>query len=287
MKTIENDAIQVRFWGVRGSIPCPGSEYVKFGGNTSCVQVSIPDSEEFIIFDSGSGIRSLGEQLFQTGKHKKGFLFVSHAHWDHIQGFPFFRPIYTQETVLDIYFPKTREGDCKRALTTQLTPNHFPVTSEMLSASITYHDMVHNGMKHPVFSVDYHTAVHPVHTAIFRLKTGNKTIIFAPDNELQIKNPTNKRALNQLKSFLQNADVLIHDGNYDRNSYKGKISWGHSAWEDVVDIASECGVKHLFLTHHDPLSTDEQMLTRQELLDQHKHKFASVQFAKEGFMFSF
>lgn len=285
MVTVGNGTIEIRFWGVRGSIPCPGASYVKFGGNTSCVQVSVEGISDYLIFDSGSGIRPLGELLSKSAEPTKVHLFVTHAHWDHIQGFPFFTPIYRDDSQLDIYYPKTKEGDCKRALTSQLTPNHFPVTSEMLKAQIRYHDLVHTGLQSDYFEVDYHNAFHPVHTAIYRLKAANRTLIYAPDNELN-PNTTNSRSFKELKSFIQGADVLIHDGNYDRQSYKTRVNWGHSAWEDVVDLAAECGIKHLFLTHHDPHCTDDDMLARQELLDKHKHKFTSVQFAREGTLYS-
>jgi phosphoribosyl 1,2-cyclic phosphodiesterase len=258
---------------------------VKFGGNTSCIQISLQGHSDYIIFDSGSGIRPLGEQICRSSDPIKGHLFVTHAHWDHIQGFPFFTPVYREHSELDIYYPKTKDGDCKRALTSQLTPNHFPVTSEMLKARINYHDMLHSGYQGAHFQVDYHNAFHPVHTAIYRLQAHGKTIIYAPDNEL---NPaiSGHKNFRDLRSFLENADVLIHDGNYDRELYKRRENWGHSAWEDVVDLAAECGVKHLFLTHHDPTSTDDDMLIRQELLDKQKHKFTSVQFAREGTIFT-
>lgn len=258
---------------------------MKFGGNTSCVQVSVHGSSDYVIFDSGSGIRPLGEYLSKASSPIKGHLFVTHAHWDHIQGFPFFAPVYRDDSQLDIYYPKTKDGDCKRALTSQLTPNHFPVTSEMLKATINYHDLIQAGVQTDSFKVDYHNAFHPVHTAIYRFKSGNRTLIYAPDNELD---PTSFSSKNfkELKSFISGADILIHDGNYDRNSYKTRVNWGHSAWEDVVDLAAECGIKHLFLTHHDPTSTDDDLLVRQELLDKHKHKFTSVQFAREGTSYS-
>lgn len=285
MVAVGSGTIEVRFWGVRGSVPCPGASYVKFGGNTSCVQVTISESSDYVIFDSGSGIRPLGEHLNKTSSPIKGHLFVTHAHWDHIHGFPFFAPIYRDDSHLDIYYPKTKEGDCKRALTSQLTPNHFPVTSEMLKATIYYHDLTQYGVQTESFKVDYHNAFHPVHTAIYRLRVGGKTLIYAPDNELNPSSIGNKR-FNELKAFITGADILIHDGNYDRSSYKTRVNWGHSAWEDVVELAAGCEIKHLFLTHHDPTSTDDDLLVRQELLDKHKHKFTSVQFAREGTSYS-
>lgn len=281
MVTVGNGTLELRFWGVRGSIPCPGPSYVKFGGNTSCVQISINGLNEYLIFDSGSGIRPLGDHISASKTSRKAHLFVTHAHWDHIQGFPFFNPVYQKDFLLDIYYPKTNAGDCKRALTAQLTPNHFPVTSEMLQASIEYHDITQVGVQFEAFKVDYHNAFHPVHTAIFRLQTATRTLIYAPDNEL---NPDkfNQKSFKHLQEFIKGADVLIHDGNYDRAGYKIRQNWGHSAWEDVVDLAAECGVKHLFLTHHDPQSTDDDMLIRQDLLEKSKHKFTSAQFATEG-----
>lgn len=280
-----NYAFSIRFWGVRGSIPCANTEYMSFGGNTSCVQILIPDSDEFIVLDCGSGIRKLGEQLISNKDHLNGKIFVTHAHWDHIQGFPFFKPIYCDDRIIEIYYPHKQDGDCKRAMTTQLTPAHFPVTPEMLNATIKYIDFRKNTLVFNGYEVSYKQAAHPVNTAMYKLNIDGKTVVYAPDNELNLK--TQSKFLNEFKEFIQDVDVLIHDANFDRISYSTKHSWGHSAWEDVVEIAAICNVRNLFLTHHDPTSTDEIMDIRAGLLSKFEDKFDSVQFAKEGSTFNF
>lgn len=279
------NAFSIRFFGVRGSIPCANTEYMSYGGNTSCVQLVIPDSDEFIILDCGSGIRKLGEKLVLNKNLLNGKIFVTHAHWDHIQGFPFFKPIYSDDRNIEIYYPHKQDGDCKRAMTTQLTPSHFPVTPEMLNATINYIDFRKEIILFNGYEVSYKQAVHPVNTAMYKLKIGEKTVVYAPDNELNLK--TQPNFLNEFSEFIQNVDVLIHDANFDRISYSTKQNWGHSAWEDVVEVAAKCNVKHLFLTHHDPTSTDEIMDIRAGLLSKFEDKFESVQFAKEGKTFDF
>lgn len=285
MSTVGSLPFTIRFWGVRGSIPCPEPDNLTYGGNTSCVQVILPHSSEYLILDSGSGIRALGNQLVDTGIQKKGRIFVTHAHWDHIQGFPFFKPIYDPDNEVQIYFPKQDDATCHSAMTTQLTPTHFPVTADMLSAKIDFLDLEAGIHDFGTFKVEYMFARHPVPTAMYKFHIDDTTLIYAPDNEIKLIDDDS--FFNSMKGFITGADVLIHDGNYDKAMYHDRIDWGHSAWEDIVDLASDAGVRHLFLTHHDQSSTDSVLRMWEGRLQGLPTRFESVQFAREGLVYKF
>lgn len=276
IESVRSRSIAIRFWGVRGSIPCPDPENMMFGGNTSCVQISIRGTSDYLILDSGSGIRTLGNALIQHGNEVHGHIFITHAHWDHIQGFPFFRPIYQDASSLSIHMPRQKMGDCKTVLTTQFTPTYFPVTVEMLNADIDYVTQDPGVQAYDGFSVEFIHANHPVETAVYKFRIGEHVIVYAPDNEIT----PDTRA--ELEAFIQGADVLIHDANYDRPIYKHKVGWGHSAWEDVVDVAVKAGVKQVFLTHHDPTAHDEFLMQREKKVAEHRHRFEQLTLAREG-----
>lgn len=276
IESVRNRTVGIRFWGVRGSIPCPDPENMMYGGNTSCVQISLKSSSEYLILDSGSGIRTLGNALIQHGHEVHGHIFITHAHWDHIQGFPFFRPIYQKDSSLSIHMPRQKMGDCKTVLTTQFTPTYFPVTVEMLNAQIDYVTQEKGLQEYDGFSIEFMHANHPVETAIYKLHIGGKTIVYAPDNEIT---PDYRESL---VAFLIGVDVLIHDANYDRHIYKNRVGWGHSAWEDVVDVAHEAGVGRVYLTHHDPTAHDEFLMQREKKVSEHRSQFRTLAMAREG-----
>lgn len=283
MNEIKSKELAIRFWGVRGSIPCPEPGNMLYGGNTSCVQLLIPGSDEYLILDSGSGIRPLGNKIVDDSIQKNGNIFITHAHWDHIQGFPFFRPIYFPDNSVNIYLPPQESGNCKEVLTGQLTPTHFPVTADMLSANINYIDLDNGLLDFGNYKVEYLLANHPVTTAIYKFYVNSIVIIYAPDNEIEPLDSTiNRDYYSRLVSFCKDADVLIHDSNYDSSSYQEKRKWGHSTWEEATKMALDAGIKHLFLTHHDPNSTDDVLRDREVCLAAYADKFKSIQFAKEG-----
>lgn len=276
--------VAIKFWGVRGSTPCANKENVRYGGNTTCVQVELPFSDKLLVLDSGTGIRNLGNYLVEFRNKVSGHIFITHPHWDHIQGFPFFKPIYDAENHFDIHMPPQVTGGCREILSGHLTKTFFPVTLDMFDANLEFITQQNNLKEYDGYSVEYMLANHPINTAVYKIRVAGKTIVFCPDNELKpMEEKTNAYFYKKLKEFFRNADILIHDAQYNLKSYRTKVEWGHSAWQTVVDFAQRSGVKNLFLTHHDPDSDDEYL----EQLDEHiqqkfGHNFESVQLAKEG-----
>jgi len=277
--------VALTFWGVRGSTPCANKENMEFGGNTTCVQIQIPESEEILILDSGTGIRNLGNELVRDSSDSiSGRIFITHPHWDHIQGFPFFKPIYGSKNHFKIHMPAQDNGGCKDILSGHLTKTFFPVTLEMIDANLVYITQQPEKQQYEGYEVEFMSANHTINTAAYKIHTCGKKIVFCPDNEL---NPQGGKKGSdfyaRLKSFFSDADVLIHDGQYDLKSYKTKHGWGHSAWEKVVDFAIGAGVKHLFLTHHDPDSNDEDLyILNERLKREFGNQFESIQLAREG-----
>lgn len=276
--------ITVTFWGVRGSTPCANKENMEFGGNTTCVQIDVPGTEEILILDSGTGIRNLGNKLVEKNGDLSGRIFITHPHWDHIQGFPFFKPIYDSGNHFKIHMLKQGNGGCKDILSGHLSETFFPVTLDMIDANLEYITQSEEKIKYEGYEIEFMHANHAVNTAIYKIYIDDKKIVFCPDNELNPQlNKENDIFYNNLNDFFKNVDLLIHDGQYDLETYKGKQGWGHSPWEEVVDFAGRANVKNLFITHHDPDSDDNKLLALdKQLQNKFTDTFESIQLAREG-----
>lgn len=257
--------MKIKFWGTRGSIPVPGPKTIEFGGNTSCVQIISGDN--YIVLDAGTGIRELGNDLLQKYDCKDIHLLVSHTHWDHIQGLPFFRPLYSEKCKLNIYSETKSGSSIEKVFVTQWDPNYFPVTSEIFKDKVEYkkfgdiESIEING-----FKVSYINTHHSEGTLAFKIEKDGKSVVYMTDNELYYDTennlPTAKEILEKNHDqveFIADADVLIHDVMYQIEDYGDKIGWGHSNNYSASIFATLGKVKKLLLFHYDPDYTDDKI----------------------------
>lgn len=269
----------ITFWGTRGSIPVPGKDTVKYGGNTTCISLEIKNGT-FIIIDAGTGIKKTGSYLLKKGV-KEISLFLTHSHWDHIQGFPFFVPAYIKNFKIDVYGASPTYERFIKIFSGQMKSLYFPVDFKNLSSIITYKKIFKKGTIINGMKVNAIKTIHPLETHAFKFENDGKIFVFMTDNELDTKNLTSEQYKEFIK-FVNNADVLIHDAQYAREEYDKYIGWGHSTWQKVVEFANESNVKKVFLTHHDPDKTDEQIDIIEKKAQEYL-KGTQVFLAREGF----
>ncbi len=278
------ESVKIKFWGVRGSTPCANSENMIFGGNTSCFQITSDTFDELLIVDCGTGIRNLGNHILNGGRQIKGRIFITHPHWDHLQGFPFFKPFYKESSWFRVYLPPQDGAGCKEILQGHMSNTFFPVTIEMLDADMDCETFYPGELQFDGFSVDYMWAKHTVQTAVYRFNVAGKTIIIAPDNELpQDDLPASKEFIKNFKEFVKGADVLIHDAQFNNEQYLERKGWGHSTWEHLIEVTADCNIKHLVLTHHDPDSDDVYLQNLDDhVKENHSANYETISFAREG-----
>jgi phosphoribosyl 1,2-cyclic phosphodiesterase len=258
--TADRSALTARCWGTRGSLPSPGPATVRYGGNTSCLEVRADG--RVLIFDAGSGIRGLGERLAAEQPTVDADLFLSHFHWDHIQGLPFFRPLYSPDTRLRVHGAPQGTSNVQSLIAGQMGPIYFPVPFDALSARLDFHDLDGTPVILGAVEVAAHRARHPMNTFGFRIRCGGRTIAYFPDNELvggEYDMPPDW--YESLCSFLNGVDVLIHDAMFTHDEYKMFAGWGHSTFRDAVQLAEDARVRRLLLFHHAPERSDSDLET--------------------------
>uniref|UniRef100_A0A7C4UB34 MBL fold metallo-hydrolase n=1 Tax=candidate division WOR-3 bacterium TaxID=2052148 RepID=A0A7C4UB34_UNCW3 len=270
--------MKITFWGTRGSIPVPGKDTVKYGGNTTCVSVET-DDDSLIVIDAGTGIKKLGGYILKK-KINEIYFFLTHSHWDHIQGFPFFVPAYIKDFKIKIFGASPTYERFMKIFTGQMKYLYFPVEFKNLSSIITYEKVLKKGSVIKGLKITAMKTIHPLETHSFKFEINNKKFVFMTDNELDSRNLTNEQ-YQEFIDFVQNADLLIHDAQYSKEEYNRYIGWGHSTWEKVVEFSNEANVKKVYLTHHDPDKTDEQ-LDIIEKKAQDYSKSTEVFLAREG-----
>ncbi len=250
----------LKFWGVRGSIPTPSPYTIRFGGNTSCLSADLGGN--IVVFDAGTGIRNLGNAILERKEKPKVDMFLSHVHWDHIQGFPFFGPGYHQGYSIDVYGSRKADNTLGEILAGQMEGPNFPVSLHQLGAQFTYSDIV-PGQAVSIKAADGSVIAkvtcaagrHPNGVLVYRLDDLRKktSLVYATDTE----HHSEKMDLN-IGDLAKGADLLIYDGMYTPEEYEAKYKgWGHSTWEKGFELAKYAGVRKYVVFHHDPNHTDD------------------------------
>ncbi len=269
------DEMKIKFYGTRGSIPVCDAGFQEFGGNTTCLQLTF-ESGKIAILDAGSGIRNLGKDLLknQHQQFEDMLIAFTHFHWDHIQGFPFFAPAFDPQRHFTITaLGKNREiQNLQEIFENQMEWVYFPVSLDRMGAKFTFH--------HPqtdTYYIDDAKIIaqlhdHPGQAYSYRIEENGKTIVFATD--VEHKNGIDAR----LVQIAQNADILIHDAQYTQAELTQRTGWGHSSWQQAVQVAKQAHVKKLILTHHDPEHNDQFLA---QLEKEAQKQFPNCHFARE------
>lgn len=251
----------IQFWGVRGSIPSPGKATVRYGGNTSCVSIDAGE-EKILVLDAGTGIRSLGKVL-EPSLHTI-FVLLSHAHWDHIQGFPFFSPIYQPHRTVYLFPTPIGQGLWCDALA-QMDGAHFPITADRLpSHTCCLTEGILEFLAAQGFCIASIATNHPGGGSGYRIEQAGRSVVYLTDNELA---PPYEPATDfeGFVRFCRHANLLIHDAQYVEADMPHKHGWGHSLVSQVCELAVAAQVQHLILYHHDPDRTDDDLDAIQDM----------------------
>jgi len=254
--------MRIKFWGTRGSIAKPGPATARYGGNTSCVEIRSA-AGTIIVLDCGTGGHDLGQHLAaEHGGAVDGHLLISHTHWDHIQGIPFFAPLFNAKNTWDVYGPKGLSQSLHTTLAGQMEHTYFPVALDQFAAKIRYHDLVEGVFSIGSITVTTRYLNHPALTLGYRLEADGVSVAYCCDHEPYSADlATGNSAITgtdlRYADFVAGADVVIHDTQYTAEEYPKKIGWGHSPVEYAVRVCRDSGVKQLLLTHHDPLRDDD------------------------------
>ena len=246
----------IRCWGARGSIPVSGSDYVKYGGDTTCIEVRNADND-VIIIDCGSGIRRLGNRLLQEKRNEFSLIFT-HAHWDHILGFPFFRPLYYSSSKIRVYGCAFAQNSIKDIIADIMRAPYSPTDFTTVKADIVFSDTCGVPFSLGNMSVEPISLSHPNMGFGYKFSEEGKTFIFLTDNELEYQHPGG-RTYDEYLEFCRAADLLIHDAEYTDHEYLRTRSWGHSRYRATLQLALQADVKTLGLFHHSQDHTDEDI----------------------------
>jgi phosphoribosyl 1,2-cyclic phosphodiesterase len=250
---IGDPLLNVSFFGVRGSTPCPCDENRRYGGNTSCVLLDAPGHDP-IVLDLGTGLRQLGHALPTDGSFE-GSALVTHLHWDHVQGLPFFGPILAPGARLDVYGPPQEAGSLEEAFRQFVRPPFFPVTVEELYGQIAFHDVLDADIEIDGAKVRVRPVPHVGANNGYRVEIGGAAVAYLADH--QMPHDGGHRVTDDVLELCDGADLVIHDAQYTPDEFTQKSYWGHCTVDYAVFVAHEAGAKRLALFHHDPAHDDD------------------------------
>jgi phosphoribosyl 1,2-cyclic phosphodiesterase/CheY-like chemotaxis protein len=250
--------VEVTFWGVRGTLPRPGPDTLRYGGNTSCVALDFPRGQLFI-FDAGSGIKVLGDHLMTRGGRLEGKILISHPHWDHINTLPFFTPLYVPGNEFEIVGASHGPTKMRDLVSAQMDGVFFPITIREFGAKVDFRDLHEGTFDLDGIRVDTMLLAHPGNCLGYRVHFEGRSICYITDNELPHASSEHysEEYEGRLARFVYETDVLIMDTNYFDDEYEAKVGWGHSSVSQVADFAHRAGAKTLYLFHHDHSHDDD------------------------------
>jgi len=270
--------MKIKYYGVRGSIPTPGRDTVRYGGNTPCVAVWC--GEQLLILDAGTGVRVLGDELMQTpmaeGKGEASFLF-SHTHWDHIHGFPFFKPAYQKGNRFKLYGVHQINKGLEMTMHHQQEYQNFPILLSQMPSRITFIALGEEEVRQ-IDSIRISTGRlnHPGGAYGYRIDYEGRSLVYASDTE-------HYRSVDlRLLALARDADVMIYDSMYTPEEYATHMGWGHSTYQEGIRLGKEAGVRSLHLFHHDPYHTDDML---EAILAEARKDFSECHLAREGWEF--
>ncbi len=249
--------MKITVWGCRGTLPTPGKNTLKYGGNTTCLEIR--NKNGFLtIIDAGSGIRYLGKKIIQENNLNEMCLMLTHSHWDHLMGFPFFLPAYFSKFKINVCGVQSARDYMSHSLARQLEAPYFPVNFDQLKANFNF------GCKGPGCERCIQLETEPINLSHpnggygFKFKEGNSTFVFLTDNELGYQHPEGRLKQDYVE-FSRNADLLFHDAQYTEDDILKTRTWGHSTYNEALELAIDANVKKLGLFHHDPDRTDAEI----------------------------
>ncbi|MGD9898218.1 MAG: MBL fold metallo-hydrolase [Calditrichaceae bacterium] len=285
----------LKFWGVRGSIPTPGPDTVRYGGNTACIELR--HGNKLVILDGGSGLRALGNELIKSNSSINANIFISHMHWDHIQGIPFFTPAYIPGNHFVLYGAEDSDKSLADIISGQMDPTYFPIELSEMGAKLEFQRLYEGNYTIDGIKIQTIYVNHPGNALGYKFTFGPNKIVYISDNEplpeFSHNESTDQDAdsfiaddgKDKLIKFIKNASILIHDAQYTPDEYSKHMTWGHSPYDYTVKLAIEAGVKKLILFHHDPLHNDDfidDMLMNAKKLASELKADIEISAAREG-----
>jgi phosphoribosyl 1,2-cyclic phosphodiesterase len=251
-------SVQLKVWGCRGSVPTPGAETVKYGGNTSCVEVLV-DDEIAVVLDAGTGIRALGSELMRRGT-RQIYLFLTHLHLDHLEGLRFFAPLWDANVTIEIWGPRSPVLCLRDRILRSFSPPLFPIDFRDVPARVTFHDLPGERWQIDGISLVADLVLHPGPTVGLRLETAGSSLAYVPDHEPALAG-IEGRPVDWLSAgaIASGADIVLHDAQYFEDEYDARIGWGHSSVADAVAFCQAVDAGRLVLFHHEPEHSDREL----------------------------